>query len=251
MNEILAYIKYGASRKIPFLAVLLDPDKLEVKDLPRLLNKIHKSATTHILVGGSTVKDGQTQEIVSVIKQLSHLPIIIFPGDTNQICEEADAILFLSLLSGNNPDYLIGKHVEAVPKLLNSDLEIIPTAYILVENGKATAVEKVTETVPIPNSDINQVVHTAKAGEFLGMQLCYLEAGSGANQPIPVDIIKAVKSILNIPLIIGGGINNMQGIQKAYDAGADMVVIGTAFENDPCFFETTEKINQISHENIR
>lgn len=250
MKQLLTNILSSIKQGLPQLAILLDPDKLRVEDMEFLIEKIHASPATHIFVGGSTVIDGKTDLIVNKIKELTLLPIVLFPGDTNQICDEADGILFLSLLSGNNADYLIGKQVEAVPKLINSELEIIPTAYILIENGKTTAVEKVTHTQPIPNSHLKEIVHTAKAGEFLGMQLCYLEAGSGANQAIAEDIIKAVKSILKIPLIVGGGIKDLQGIQKAYAAGADMVVIGTAFENNTAFFETISKSKTITHENI-
>ena len=250
MKEILKEIKTAVKNGLPLLAVLLDPDKIDVANLDFALEKIHNSQVTHILVGGSSVEDGQTQAIVSRIKELSHLPLLLFPGDTNQICKEADALMFLSLLSGRNPDYLIGKQVDAVPNLLNSELEVIPTAYILIENGKTTAVEKVTNTQPIPTSDVLRIVHTAKAGEYLGMQLCYLEAGSGASKAISKEILNAVKSVLNIPLIVGGGINSRQSIDEAYQAGADMVVIGTAFENDPFFFETKSKSNKIIHENI-
>src|SRR5690606_24329847 len=145
--------------------------------------------------------------------------------------------LFLSLISGRNPEYLIGKHVEAVSKLENTQLEVIPTGYILIENGKQTSVESVSQTKPMSRSDIQKIVDTAKAGELLGMKLLYLEAGSGALYPVSEDIISRVKAALNVPLIVGGGIRNLETLETAFNSGADMVVIGTAFENDNRFFE--------------
>ena len=141
------------------------------------------------------------------------------------------------LISGDNPDYLIGKHIKAVSKLRDSSLEVIPTGYILIENGKQTSVEKVTQTKPLSRENAQIIVDTAKAGALLGMKLMYLEAGSGALEPVPNEIISFVKQELNIPLIVGGGIRSKQQLNEAYDSGADLVVIGTAFENDEAFFE--------------
>ena len=141
------------------------------------------------------------------------------------------------LISGRNPNYLIGKHVEAVTKLKNSVLEVIPTGYILIENGKQTSVERVSHTKPMSRDNVQQIVDTAKAGELLGMKLIYLEAGSGALHPVPEEIIKSVKQELKIPLIVGGGIRTLEKLDIAYNSGADVVVIGTAFEEDEAFFE--------------
>ena len=218
------------------LAVLIDPDKMEIKNISSFIGKVNRSIATHIFVGGSEV-DTNIDEQILEIKSHTKLPIILFPGDTNQISPEADGILFLSLISGRNPDYLIGKHVKAVPKLSTTNLEILPTGYLLVENGKKTSVEKVSNTTPMLRADINLIRDTAKAGELLGMKLIYLEAGSGAIQPIDSDIISKVKGSLNIPLIIGGGIKTKQDLNNAYGAGADIVVVGTAFEEDESFFE--------------
>ncbi len=161
----------------------------------------------------------------------------MFPGDVTQITNDADALLFLSLISGRNPDYLIGKHVQAVSKLKHSHLEIIPTGYILIENGKQTAVQRVTETTPLQNDNIQLIADTAKAGELLGMKLIYLEAGSGAINPVSSDIISKIKEDVDMPLIVGGGIRTLKQLEQAYQAGADLVVIGTAFEDDETFFE--------------
>ena len=242
MSGIYKDILKAKSQGEKLLAVLIDPDKMPVTKVESFIRDINTTVATHIFVGGSEVVPGQTQRIVAEIKKYTILPIVLFPGDVTQICESAEAILFLSLISGRNPDYLIEKHVEAVSKLRNSDLEVIPTGYLLIENGKVTSVQKVTGTLPMSRSDISKIADTAKAGELLGMQLIYLEAGSGATHPVTEEIISAVKKDLNIPLIVGGGIRELNGIETAYASGADMVVIGTAFEEDDSFFEALKRI---------
>ena len=236
-QDILQSISKGKK----LLAVLIDPEKTKAEGLSGFLGKVNLSVATHIFVGGSTVDENATHRLVSEIKKHTQLPIFLFPGDVSQITENADVLLFLSLLSGRNPDYLIGKHVESVSKLRNSKLEIIPTGYILVENGKETSVQKVTGTKPMPRNNIQNIVDTAKAGELLGMKLIYLEAGSGALHPISEAIISAVKQNLNIPIIVGGGIRKLEQLESAYNAGADLVVIGTAFETDTSFFDELKK----------
>ena len=233
-KHILHRIKSGEK----LLAVLLDPDKAQLHKLPQFVNKLNATKATHIFVGGSSVANDVTDTLVTQLKQLTTLPIVIFPGDTNQITHRADAVLLLSLLSGRNANYLIGKHVEAVPVLRASKLEIIPTGYILIENGKETAVERVTGTKPMPKDNISFIVDTAKAGEFLGLACIYLEAGSGAEQPVSKDIIYHVKHDITIPLIVGGGIKTNAQLEMAYAAGADMVVLGTILEEDESFFKT-------------
>lgn len=223
------------------LAVLIDPEKILLENIPSFFEKVHQSITTHIFVGGSTDKNNQIDAVVSAIKKETRLPVLLFPGDVSQITSKADGILFLSLLSGRNPEYLIEQHIKAVPFLQKSDLEIIPTGYILVDGGKHTATQKVSNTQPIAQENENLIVNTAVAGEYLGQQLIYLEAGSGAKVPINSSIIKKVKNDLSIPLIVGGGIKNRLQLENAYTAGADMVVIGTAFENDLSFFNELKK----------
>ncbi|WP_460220665.1 phosphoglycerol geranylgeranyltransferase [Psychroserpens sp. MEBiC05023] len=223
------------------LAVLIDPDKMKLEDLDSFMRKLNQSYATHIFVGGSTVDDDATDLLVSKIKNYSELPVVLFPGDVTQITNKADALLFLSLISGDNPEYLIGKHIKAISKLKDSSLEVIPTGYILIENGKQTAVEKVTNTQPIPRDQLQLIADTAIAGELLGMQLIYLEAGSGALHPVPLEIISFVKQELHIPLIVGGGIRTKKQLDNAYIAGADLVVIGTAFENDESFFDELKR----------
>lgn len=232
-KDILTLINSGEK----LLAVLIDPDKMTVEKASGFITKVNKSVATHIFVGGSTVDDGATGLLVNELKKLTKCPVVLFPGEVTQITDKADAILFLSLISGRNPEYLIGKHIDAVSKLKNTNLEIIPTGYILIENGKETAVQKVTNTIPMPRANIQHIVDTAKAGELLGMKFIYLEAGSGAKHSVNVEIISAVKQVLNIPLIVGGGIRTIDQMNKAYNFGADLVVIGTAFEGDESFFD--------------
>ncbi|MCA0131506.1 geranylgeranylglyceryl/heptaprenylglyceryl phosphate synthase [Winogradskyella alexanderae] len=237
MNSLYQNIIINSEVGKTQLAVLIDPDKIEIEEIPSFIRNINRTIATHIFVGGSDVKIDNLDELISNIKLHTKLPVILFPGDVNQISNKADGVLFLSLISGRNPDYLIGKQVKAVERLIQSNLEVIPTGYILIENGKKTSVESVSNTSPINRTDIELIKHTAKAGEFLGMKLIYLEAGSGALNPISAKIIEQVKQALNIPLIIGGGIRSKVALQTAVKAGADLVVIGNAFENDKLFFE--------------
>ncbi|WP_458628519.1 phosphoglycerol geranylgeranyltransferase [Winogradskyella sp. PC D3.3] len=236
-NNLFKNIIDASEKGIKQLAVLIDPDKMAIETVASFMAKVNQSIATHIFVGGSEVDEGLTETLVVEIKKHTLIPIILFPGDVIQITDKADGILFLSLISGRNPDYLIGKQVEAVSKLAKTHLEIIPTGYLLIENGKETAVQRVSETKPIQRKDLQIIKDTAKAGELLGMKLIYLEAGSGATHAIEPHIISEVKQQLNIPLIVGGGIRTKTEMEAAYKSGADIVVIGTAFEEDDAFFD--------------
>lgn len=249
MNTIYDNILKSISKGEKLLAVLIDPDKMQLENIAAFIKKVNASLATHIFVGGSVVKDNQTDILISEIKKYTILPVIIFPGDITQISPQADALLFLSLISGRNPDYLIGKHIEAVSVLRETELEVIPTAYILIENlpagrhgGKKTSVQRVTETIPLKRNNIPLIRDTAKAGELLGMKLIYLEAGSGATHSIDSEIIEVVKKDVNVPLIVGGGIRSLEQLDAAYTSGADIVVIGTAFEENEAFFESLKRI---------
>jgi len=241
MNNIYKNIKEAISNGKKLLAILIDPDKFSVENASAFMKKVNTSIATHIFVGGSVVNAGVTDGLVDEIKKHTELPIVLFPGDITQITNKADGLLFLSLLSGRNPDYLIGKHVEAVSELSKTQLDIISTGYILIESGRETAVQQVTETQPMSREDIEKIADTAVAGQLLGMKLIYLEAGSGAMEPVALNIINAVRNVLAIPLIVGGGIKNKTDLENAYDAGADIVVIGNAFENDEAFFDDLQK----------
>lgn len=211
------------------LAILIDPEKFNIASTKSFLNKI-PIETTHLFVGGSTVSNGETEETVKALKAESKLPIFLFPGDHSHITALADALLFLTLLSGRNAEYLIGQQIKSISKLKNSTLEIISTGYILIDGGTDSSVSKVTKTEPLPQKNIETIVNTALAGQFMGAKLIYLEAGSGAKFPIKAEIISEVKKAINIPLIVGGGIKTETQKNAAYLAGADMIVMGTAFE---------------------
>lgn len=231
------------------LAVLIDPEKIDLKNIAVFFDKIHASIATHIFVGGSTDMNNQTENVVSKIKKTTHLPVILFPGDVRQVTDKADGILFLSLLSGRNPEYLIEQQIKGAAILKNMNLEILPTGYLLIDGKKETATQKVSNTKPIAQDNASLILHTALAGEFSGKKLIYLEAGSGAKIPVAANIISLVAKELSIPLIVGGGIRSKNQLHDAYKAGADMVVIGTAFENDASFFDHLKK-KSVSYSDI-
>jgi putative glycerol-1-phosphate prenyltransferase len=242
MTNIYNNILKSKAKNEKLLAILIDPDKIDLDDVEILIEKIKQSPATHIFIGGSLVKNNIIDELITRIRQFSPfggrgaLPIVLFPGNPSQISNGADAILFLSLISGRNPDFLIEHQVKAAPILKQTQLEIISTGYILIESGTETAVQRVSKTNPLDRNNPDLVLATAQAGTMLGNKLIYLEAGSGAKQAVPLEMIKKVSQNIEIPLVVGGGIIDLQGIQKAYDFGADLVVIGTAFENDINFF---------------
>jgi len=215
------------------LAILIDPDKFvtEYAFAKAYLEKL-PSKTTHIFVGGSTDPKNSIETVVKKLKQHTKIPIILFPGAYTQITPKADGILFLSLLSGRNPEYLIGQQVKGAKHIQESNLEVIPTGYILIDGGKETSVQRVSETLPISQKEVDTIVNTTLAGQYLGKKCIYLEAGSGALYPIATQIIQAVKEAIDIPLIVGGGIRSQKIMEEIYQAGATIVVIGTAFEDD-------------------
>jgi len=230
-NSILKHIVDSKKHGKKLLAILLDPDKVDLNNVSQLSHKINGKAD-FIFVGGSTVSEGVTENLVIALKKNSSLPIILFPGDHTQITNEANAILFLSLLSGENPEYLIKQQIKSVSKLQKSELEIIPTGYILINGGNESSVQKVSNTKPIENTNLTLASQIAIAGMYMGKQLMYLEAGSGAKNPVPVSLIKEVSESITIPLLVGGGIKTQKQLENAYNSGADIVVIGTAFEEN-------------------
>ena len=236
-SEILKYIHSEKENGKKLLAILVDPDKLKLREIKKTVLKINNTKVDFIFVGGSTVLPNATHLFVQELKIHTKIPVVLFPGETGQITDLADGILFLSLLSGDNPEYLIHQQVKAAPILKKTNLEIIPTGYILVDGGNKTAVQKISETTPILQSEKNKIINTALAAEYLGKQLVYLEAGSGAKKPIAPSIISAVRKEIDIPIIVGGGIRSHAAMQNAYDNGADIVVIGTAFEENENFLQ--------------
>lgn len=234
-KSVLALIQKAAIKNEKLLAILLDPDKTSLDKLPEITSRIEKLKVNFIFVGGSFVENGITDLFVKKLKKHTKLPVVLFPGDFSQLTNYADALLFLSLLSGRNPEYLIEQQIKSVPFLKNSTLEIIPTGYILIDGGTNSSVLKMSNTKPISQENISLAVDTAVAGMYKGKQLIYLEAGSGAKNPVNSELISAVKKHISIPLIVGGGIKTKEQLNNAYENGADLVVVGTAFENNASF----------------
>lgn len=234
-KNILNHIIKNKQSGNKLLAILLDPDKLSRDQLPESLTKISGHKVNYIFVGGSAVSNGITDLFVKRIKELTQIPIVLFPGDFSQLTNHADSVLFLSLLSGRNPEYLVDQQIKSVKFLKESNIEIIPTGYVLIDGDVVSSVQKVSNTKPIPQENMDEIVNTSLAGQFLGKQIIYLEAGSGAKKSIDTKIIRQVSKSITIPLIVGGGIRTKLQLENAYKNGADIVVIGTAFEHNNNF----------------
>lgn len=215
------------------LAVLVDPDKTTAKEAEALCRLAVTSQVDYFFVGSSLLLNNYLSTCVSVLKQGCNIPVILFPGNSMQVCKEADAILFLSLISGRNAEFLIGQQVLAAPLLKTSGLEVIPTGYMLIDCGHPTSVTYMSQTIPIPHDKNDIAVSTALAGQMLGLQAIYLDAGSGATLPVSTSMIEAVRQNISLPLIIGGGIRTPEKAMQNCLAGADIVVIGNAIEKDP------------------
>lgn len=212
------------------LAVLIDPDHLE--HLSEVLSGCEDAGVDFIFLGGSLLSKGEVDDAIYRIKEVTKIPVLLFPADELQIHPAADAILLLSLISGRNAELLIGKHVVAAPYLKRSKLEILSTGYMLVDGGKLTTASYISASLPLPADKPEIAACTAMAGEMLGLKLLYLDAGSGALNPVSAAIIKSVKKHTNAPLIVGGGIRNAQAASIAWKAGADIVVVGNAIEQN-------------------
>jgi phosphoglycerol geranylgeranyltransferase len=216
------------------IAVLIDPDYSEWSHLERVVQLCIEANIDYFLIGGSLLAHPERMvAVIDYVKKNSTIPTIIFPGSYSHIHDNADSILLLSLVSGRNADFLIGNHVIAAPMLKKSNLEILPTAYLLIDGGTATTVSYISNTTPLPQNKPSIAACTAMAAEMLGMKLTYLDAGSGALQSVNKDIIKAVAQSTNTPIIVGGGIDSAILAKEKFDAGADVVVIGNAIERNP------------------
>lgn len=226
------------------IAVLVDPDKVD--DQSRLLQLIHlasENCVDYFFVGGSLVTTSNMSSVIRIVKENVTIPVILFPGNSMQIEPTADALLFLSLISGRNPELLIGQHVVAAPIIRNAKLEVIPTGYVLINSGKTTSVAYISNTTPIPDDKYSLAACTAMAGEMLGLQAIYLDAGSGAEKEISAKMVASVRKAVNIPLIVGGGINTSRKAITALESGADMIVIGNALEKNPnLLIEISDKV---------
>lgn len=231
MITIYGSILAAKKQNKKLLAVLIDPEKFDISQTPQFLEKI-PDYTTHLFVGGSTGGQSITEQVVVSLKKNTPLPVVLFPGNASQISGQADALLFLSLISGDNPEYLIGQHLKAVPLLRKTVLEVIPTAYILIDGGTRSAVARVSNTQPVSQEEVKKIRDLALAGYYSGKKVIYLEAGSGAQHHVRSEIIQTVRKNVYLPLLVGGGIVSQQVLQEVFEAGADMAVIGTAFENN-------------------
>lgn len=228
-EELLDARKQGLKK----LAVLIDPDKLRLGKLEQLIDISIHCKVDYFFIGGSLLVNSQLDQCLQMIRKKCAIPLILFPGNSYQISYHADAILFLSLVSGRNPDLLIGQHVIAAPYLKLSQLEILPTGYMLIEGGVGTTVLYMSNTTPIPTEKSDIAVCTAMAAEMLGLKLIFMDAGSGASKPVPTDMIASVRGAINIPIIVGGGIRTGKKVKENLSAGADVIVVGNAFESDP------------------
>ncbi len=231
------------------IAVLIDPEVTQGSQLIQVLSLAERSVVDYLFVGGSTATASQMEECLKLINEFSTIPCLIFPGSPEQINDRADALLFLSLLSGRNAELLIGKQVESVPTLRQCNLEIIPTGYLLIDGGNETTVAKISKTLPLSQTDPEAITNTALAGQYLGMQLIYLEAGSGAKNPVHNAIISQVSEALTIPLIVGGGLRTTKDADTALAAGADLIVVGNILEKEPTLIpaltQVVKKYNKI------
>jgi len=237
---ILDLINSAKKNNKKLLAILLDPDKLDLMDISKTIQKINKSKANLIFIGGSLLFKNVLDQFVTKVKENTKLPILLFPGSTMQITNKADGILFLQLISGRNSEYLISNQVIAAPLLRQTNLEVISTGYMLIESGRETTASYISNTKPIPAHKPEIAMATAMAGEYIGNKLIYMDGGSGALNPIPAKMIKKVAKNINLPIIIGGGLKTKESIQAAYDAGATVVVVGTAFEQDENLLESLQ-----------
>jgi len=222
-------------------AVLIDPDKLNEQSLLTTIEIAIKAKVDFFFVGGSLVVTDTLDKMVAAIKKHCSIPVVLFPGSPDQITPKADALLYLSLISGRNPELLIGQHVISAPFIKQSGLEIIPVGYMLIDGGSPTTVSYISNTNPIPSNKNDIAICTAMAGEMLGLKLIYMDAGSGALKAIPTAMIKEVAKHIQIPLVVGGGITTPEKAKENCIAGADIIVVGNAAEKDP------ELITAISH----
>ncbi len=237
-SHLYPHIQSLKAAKKKGFAVLIDPDKLDEKGLLTTIEVAKSAAVDFFFVGGSLVVTDTLDTVVSTIKKLCDIPVILFPGSPDQITPKADALLYLSLISGRNAELLIGQHVISAPFVKQSGLEIIPVGYMLVDGGTPTTVSYISNTNPIPSNKNDIASCTAMAGEMLGLKLIYMDAGSGAQKAIPTTMISQVAKYIQIPIIVGGGITTAEKAKENCIAGADIIVVGNAVEKDPALIQS-------------
>ena len=246
MKEIYKHIIQSKKEGNKLFSILIDPDKQNEKTLKSIIQKANNNKVDFFFVGGSLLTNDNLDLCISTIKTNSEIPVILFPGNSMQINNKADGILFLSLISGRNAEMLIGRQVITAPILKQSELEIISTGYMLVDSGKATTASYMSNTTPIPNDKNDVAVCTAMAGEMLGLKLIFMDGGSGAIHPISKGMITSVSENTGVPLIIGGGINSAQKAIENLKAGADIIVVGNAIEkNETLIYEISKEIQKL------
>lgn len=215
------------------IALLIDPEKaLDPKELAELVKKAEFAGIHYFFVGGSTVLRSDVERVVTALKKSSNIPVVLFPGASHQLSQDADALLFLNLISGRNPDFLIGHHVQCAEEVDAMDIEVIPTSYILIDGGKMSSVAYISQTTPIPRDQANIILKTALAGQLMGQRLTYLDAGSGALEPVSENVIQFLRSRLKTPIIVGGGIQRTETMEQLAAAGANILVIGNKIEEN-------------------
>jgi putative glycerol-1-phosphate prenyltransferase len=234
MGRVLEQLEAAKGSGSKLLAVLIDPDfGQDEAMLDRTVQNACMAKADLLFVGGSLLTTARFERCVERVKELSDRPVVLFPGSPAQLSGHADAVLFLSLISGRNPELLIGHHVTAAPTIKALGLEAIPTGYMLVDGGRPTTVSYVSQTLPLPHDKPGIAAATALAGELLGLRTIYMDTGSGAQRTVSPAMIAAVRKTVNIPLIVGGGIRDAATARLLCEAGADILVVGTAFEQDP------------------
>jgi len=232
MKNIYKTILQNKEENRKMLAVLLDPDQCRGSILASTIAALKSHVPDFIFVGGSHAVSS-VDLFVELLREETQASIVLFPGNASQFSTKANALLYLSLLSGRNAEFLIGQHITSSIPIKKSEIEVIPTGYLLIDGGKPSSVEYISNTRPIPRDKKEIALSTAVAAELLGMQMVYLEAGSGAAVPVPAEVIHYVKSGLSIPLVVGGGIKTIEQLKIAFEAGADLVVVGNVFETEP------------------
>ncbi|TAH41350.1 MAG: geranylgeranylglyceryl/heptaprenylglyceryl phosphate synthase [Bacteroidetes bacterium] len=233
MNTLYSQIDLHRKEGKKSLAVLVDPDKTSPSQCTLLAQEAGICGVDFFFVGSSILRQNHLQTCVEALKKTSSIPVILFPGNIMQVSSDADAILFLSLISGRNPELLIGNHVLVAPMIRASKLEVIPTGYMLIDSGAPTSASYMSQTFPIPHDKNDIAECTAIAGELLGLKAIYLDAGSGARFPIRADMVSAVRKAIKIPLIVGGGIKTAEKAIELCAAGTDIIVVGNAIESQP------------------
>ena len=242
--QIYSAIKGKSQNKEKQFVVLVDPDKPTDSEIKRLAMKSNKAGADYFFVGGSLLTNNNLDQCIKILKENADIPVVLFPGNTLQMSNKADAFLFLSLISGRNPEMLIGRHVIAAPYLKLSKLEVISTGYMLIDSGKPTTVSYMSNSFPIPADKKDVAACTAMAGEMLGMKLIYMDAGSGAINPVPNEMIQMVKGSIEVPLIVGGGIRTPEKAAETARMGADVVVVGNSIEkDDDLIFRISEAVH--------